>query len=593
MKGQLSWFISVCPDGSCIGLISRKPSGNHLMSTVLPDPITDVPRPIIDLIDQYGAQRVQSIVNNLAYSGEGENLQVEGLHMVKMPGGVDPVLSVGPIVELEDESGSVYTHRATIYSKPGEIHLLDQTMNLDTMKREKLYSFHSGVYQSIGHSFEYYEEDGQKHEKIYYRYFSDQKEGSISFFEYDSKTKEFTKPTKQKRICEGIKINTPMLSDDGQYMSMVTKEGSTKIFRLSRVGNTKDIKCHEVLHLTDFPTGKVAFNMKNRVLAMHYDNLSTRTRYFRDIGKESKDVLSMKFQIKNKYTDREKWIITDISRLSLEAKSGNGTYYPRIVTSEKGNVYVFAVNDTADKYYIDIYNKESFDYNSFLPSFNKTRLYETYNDIYKIDNSYTILGSLWGLRCNKVRTFLRPQDAKVIARSMTNDQCRYLVKKYWRKKYKKRMNPSLITEEMKEVKRRDLLAICPQVTAKGVREDQSAEMKYITSVGSGTGPEMTAPEILYSHCIGCHEEEDIPYGNIDIFKMTDIYRMMFAQDELRMPPTGSDTMSEREKRKVKVYLELMLCAYKEGAPMIWGENLPPDEQIPQKCRDRISVSTLR
>jgi len=421
-----------------------------------------------------------------------------------------------------------------------------------------------GVYQSLG---TVKDEGG----KTTYRMIDDT--AGVSWQEYTithSNKAVKQKMGSSKKLCPGIKTDTPMLSKDGKYLSIYNKDtGTTQIYNIEE--NVKSGKpCHKVLDL-GFPTGKVSFDYSNGQIAFHVDSVQTQTNYFSGISSRlRKDSFVLKID-KQGSGANEKWTPTSFTKMNLtdgKADLGTGTYYPRF-RKDGSIVTVVQHKSGLQDYTLDTVNQNDIAWQPFKAYLFDPDMYSTCNaDQKKEIRSLYALGELWTQICGNYDK-MRFQDTLKVPFGMDHDSCVKLIKDKWKGSMKGKVQTAgkkalqsqssksnaLKIENVDQLTMEDLIAVCPpkfQISSSG----------RPTMVGMfGDRKPKTGPEILEVKCAGCHESqrEDRPYIDFSNPSKADInawaqhtFNKSLPKDQ-QMPPSDENQLEPEEEKTLKEY----------------------------------------
>lgn len=498
----------------------------------------------------------------------------DGSHQ-PVPGGVDPV----------------FTPDGKFLTLPGgEFYDMDEIaprVDDGRTARDVESAFSSGeggVYQSIGIL------AGSDDKKKTYRYMDD--EAGASFFDvemtFDSngKLKNSKRKGSSKRLCsEASSRDTPMMSKDGKYLSILNFETyTTQIWRVNDNGS-----CDMMVDI-GVPTGKVdfGFDSDNPQITFHVDEVRNNWRYFSGVSTiQRKSVYVMNLDKQGSGND-EKWQVRDMAKVTppnTEAL-GSGSYYPRF--RKDGTLVTVTQDGPQDKYYLDVVDTNSLNFQYFNPEVSSGRVLTQANCSPSDKNQFQsvlALGWLWSQTCSEYNHYLRNADFMLIPMGLDHDACINLVSKRWNKEKdsfsadnRRRPIPSnsygdwtdprhASTEDIKALTEEDLLAACPQ--------KQSAEVNRVVVIAQhdeDRGP-MSVEQVVSRRCIGCHESRNvtmtedgavrsdtngpfIDFANINSAEDAMVWRMRVFNPQPRssaMPPPddldGDGDISEEEFQK--------------------------------------------
>lgn len=454
-------------------------------------------------------------------SGDGNQLvNMESGDSHSVPGSVDPVFTPdGRFLTLP--GGKFYDMR-DIGPK------VDRGRDADDVN-SVIDAREGGVYQSVGIL------PGSNERKKTYRYMDDS--AGASFFDVEVEFNSAGKVTGQRRLNESVSMcpeasnrDTPMLSKDGKYLSILNFETyTTQIWRVESDGSCK------MMVDTGVPTGKVDFDFSEGSepkITFHVDQARNDWRYFSGIsGGQNKSVFVMKLDIDNKGGNNEKWKVNSMAKIvspSADAgKKGTGSYYPRF---RSDGTLVTVTGDGSD-YYLDTFDANSLNYQAFDPELFSGRVIVTPTcsvDTQEAFAAQAALGWLWADVCSNFADSLRTADIMLLPLGMDANKCRELIEKKWLDRRDDfRTLPSipnryedldanegirriwqdprrnLETSRVIQLSKEDLIAACPSAT--GVNANDNNDVIG----GNGDHGPATAEGIVSRRCIGCHESRNI------------------------------------------------------------------------------------
>lgn len=540
---QPSYFISADPNGRYVGVIS---SGNNIYD-------------MDDVVDG----RPKSI---------------------KVPGSYDPVFT---------PDGKYLTIPTGIFYDAGEVKsaLQKGESGITPSSVGKGDSAAQTPYQSIG----ILSSGGGK---TSYMYLSDVKEGNSSadleYFvaEVDDAAKTLTTKSSGTLCANMPQGNTPMVSQDGKYVSILnTQTRSTQIYKINLGGS-----CPMMVDL-GIPTGKVSFDFGTnpRRLAFHVDRASTNVTWFSGLGKGiTKDTYVMDLNVTGS-RDNEKWNVTGVQRLGVHSEESTGTYYPRF--RKDGTLVAISVDNeprTIDgvttpntNYYLDVFNPRNGRTNR---TYDPAMMLDPFCDNGTLkDKAFAplALAYLWKNACDQSSMTDRYRDSLLLPASMDHDACVALVDRFWSQRKEAFLNSPIMFDEfngsnvtnashgtvrehasasMLAFSAADIKRSCPAERA-GAREVHTAN--------PGRTVETTPEQLIMNKCGGCHDTEHTSAGiafqnghninrtssdsymglNADTAQMA-----MMAIWGTRMPPGGSEHLREADKKKMTKYLMDLLPA---------------------------------
>ncbi len=439
----------------------------------------------------------------------------------------------------------------------------------------------NGVYQSLGTVEAASAGNGNK---ATYRMIDD--ESGVSWQDYtidhdNNGVKQ--KMGSAKKLCPGIKTDTPMLSKDGKYLSVYnSNSGTTQIYNIEE--NVKSGKpCQMVLDL-GFPTGKVSFDYGNNQIAFHVDSVQTQTNYFSGISSRlRKDSFVLKIDKSKGADGKETWTPRSFTKMNLtdgKADLGTGTYYPRF-RKDGSIVTVVQHKSGMQSYSLDVVQQNDIAWQPYKAYLFNPDMYATCNaDQKKEIKSLYALGELWSQICGNYSDGMRFQDTLKIPFGMDHETCVKLIKDKWKGDIKNKVvkagqsktgsgsgvsDSALKLSTMKDLTEEDLIAVCPpkfQVSSTG----------RPSMVGMfGDRKPKTGPEILEAKCAGCHESarEDRPFIDFTNPSIADIN--MWAQhtfnkslpEKKRMPPSDENQLEPEEEKMLKEYFIKVLSGQEE------------------------------
>ncbi len=391
-------------------------------------------------------------------------------------------------------------------------------------------SFNSGqggVYQSIGIL------PGSTDSKKTYRYMDDQ--AGASYFDvemkFDSSGKVISskRKTSSKRLCtEASSRDTPMMSKDGKYLSILNFEThTTQIWRVNDNGT-----CNMMVDI-GVPTGKVDFGFAPGApqITFHVDEVGNDWKYFSGFSTGMrKSVYVMNLDI-NGSGDEESWSVRDMAKVvspDTENGLGKGSYYPRFRKDGK-IVAVTQVREGDDAdYYLDVVGVNSLNYQPFNPEITSGRV--TLDPDCKSENTTMFqaqiaLGLLWAQTCTNYSDRLRNVDLNLIPLGMNRAACLEMVDKKWgsveldvegrnrrlQQRYSNEMqtdwvDPRVVSnDDIMRLSVDELKAACPQANTSNTL---AAEVEVIGGEGNSHGP-LSVEGVVSRRCIGCHESRNV------------------------------------------------------------------------------------
>jgi len=510
-----SYFISPNPDGQTVGAIT--PNGNVLVSMTEVDESTN------------SAKRIHIPGSyDPVYTPDGKHITLPGMR----------------VYSVEELEGRLKNATGSDEHRSGNLNF-NSTFNS---------SIDGGVYQSLGII------PGKNGKPDRYRYIDDAQGASLSDYEISSTGAILPTQSNHERLCGNLddqRLDLPMVSKDGQYLSILGREGTTIIYRIDDSGN-----CKKVMDL-GFATGKVSFDYTGNKLAFHVDSVETNRGYFSGVsGYEAKDVFVMNIEKSGEGTEDEKWETRGMSRLTSSRKSATGSYYPRFTrdgnvlmttqfNNENGRAFAFDVVDPNKAAWLS-YNPMDMELN---PSVQSSRCFPEGGSL----ESIKALGWLWGNVCSEVSN-LREEDFALIPMGLTAAACEKLVKQKWQE-MKSEYRASGFSGSVPEIE--SLLAVCP-----------SDQTKIFSTQRVGYNPDVqqvTPRQLFNRQCIGCHESNraDVPKVNFENptrVEMNSWLQKMFSEGEKRMPPS-ENSLADEEKETMKNYLLEVLKGNKK-----WGDD---------------------
>ena len=497
-------------------------------------------------------------------------------------------LDTGKSIRFPGPYDPVFTPDGKYLTRPGGIFYNAE----DVRKKAKANSFaqsmspiHNGgmrgVYQSLGTVESPSSGNGNK---ATYRMIDD--ENGVSFQDYtidhdNNGVKQ--KMGSAKRLCDGIKTDTPMLSKDGKYLSIYNEQsGTTQIFNIEE--NVKSGKpCQMVLDL-GFPTGKVSFDYSNSQIAFHVDSVQTQDDYFSGISSRMrKDSFVLKIDKGKDASGKEKWVPRSFTKMNLtdgKADLGTGTYYPRF-RKDGSIVTVVQHKSGLQSYSLDVVTQNDIAWQPFKAYLLNPDMYATCNaDQKKEIKSLYALGELWSQICGNYNKDMRFQDMMKIPFGMDHDSCVKLIKDKWKGSMKSKVAEAgqskgsggeLKLNTVKDLSEQDLIAVCPPKFEKNPNGNPNMVGMF------GDRKPKTGPEILEAKCAGCHESarEDRPFIDFTNPSIADIN--MWAQhtfnkslpEKKQMPPSDENQLEPEEEKMLKEYFIKVLSGqeqYKRAIP---------------------------
>lgn len=371
-----------------------------------------------------------------------------------------------------------------------------------------------GVYQSIGIL------PGSTDRKKTYRYMDDS--GGASYFDvevnFDSngKMRDSRRINRSQRMCrEASARDTPMMSKDGKYLSILNFEThTTQIWRVNDNGT-----CEMMVDI-GVPTGKVdfGFDEENPQITFHVDEVSNDWHYFSGVdGYQRKSVYVMNLN-KEGEGDKEKWSVESMAKVVPPGTTemGTGSYYPRF---RKDGSVVMVSNDADDKYYLDVVATSDLNFEPLNPEISSGRILEATTcspDDRNAFASQLALGWLWADVCSNYEDQLRASETMLIPLGMERKKCEELVSKKWEES-KQRFNSArpipqanygqapwqdprtIDRSEIIGLSVQDLLAACPD------SKENSNNGVEVIDTGEGHQGPLPVEKIVSRNCIGCHE----------------------------------------------------------------------------------------
>tara|TARA_R110000868_G_scaffold72133_6_gene210422 strand:- start:566 stop:2374 length:1809 start_codon:yes stop_codon:yes gene_type:complete len=379
-----------------------------------------------------------------------------------------------------------------------------------------------GVYQSIGIL------PGSTERKKTYRYMDDG--AGASFFDvemtFDSSGKmtNSRRKTSQKRLCtEASNRDTPMMSKDGKYLSILNFETyTTQIWRVEDDGSCK------MMVDIGVPTGKVdfGFDNDNPQITFHVDEIRNDWRYFSGVSAgQRKSVFVMNLDKQNPGAPNEQWNVESMAKIVPPNTEGigSGSYYPRFRTD--GTLVTVTQDGNEDKFFLDVVETNQLNFEPFDPEVlsgrNNTITAVNCNDENKKPfQALVALGWLWADACTDYADQLRNVDLSLIPMGMTREACVEMVRKNWTAKIddfrgEGRLMPpggrtgwvdprEVLTENVRMLSVDDLLEACPD----GEASDNTAGIEVVGSHNEDRGP-MSVEKVVSRRCIGCHESRNV------------------------------------------------------------------------------------
>lgn len=380
----------------------------------------------------------------------------------------------------------------------------------------------SGVYQSVGIL------PGQTEKKKTYRYMHDG--AGASFFdvevEFDSagNMKNSKRLTRTKRMCEeASNRDTPMLSKDGKYLSILNFETyTTQIWKINDDGS-----CDMMVDI-GVPTGKVdfGFDEDNPQITFHVDESSNNWHYFSGVSESQRKSVYVMNLDKNGTGDDERWAVRDMAKITAPntGDQGSGSYYPRF--RKDGSLVAVTQDGQNEDYYLDVYQTQDLDYVPFYPEVNSGRILSGTTCSTDQETQYqslVALGWLWAQTCSDFESELRNADLTLIPMGLDRKACLELVSKKWeqeKSKYrsghrrlhlnsegydteKTYVDPRQAAEaDLMSLSIADLQAVCPDA--------ESREIQDIEVIGhTGENIQLTEERLIAKKCSGCHESSNV------------------------------------------------------------------------------------
>tara|TARA_R110000868_G_scaffold117600_15_gene312595 strand:- start:94057 stop:95865 length:1809 start_codon:yes stop_codon:yes gene_type:complete len=444
-----------------------------------------------------------------------ENILVDmdtGKHQ-KVPGDVDPVFT--PDSKFLTLPGGEFYDMREIAPKMARN---QSARNVDAAFDAR----EGGVYQSIGIL------PGSTERKKTYRYMDDG--AGASYFDvemtFDSSGKmtNSRRKTDQKKLCsEASDRDTPMMSKDGKYLSILNFETyTTQIWRVNDNGS-----CDMMVDI-GVPTGKVdfGFDNDNPQITFHVDEIRNDWRYFSGVSSgQRKSVFVMDLEKQKPGSSNEKWNVTNMAKVVPPQTEGlgSGSYYPRFRSD--GTLVTVTQDGSEDKYYLDVVATQSLNFEPFNPEVLSGRVNiegsADCNDASKKQfQSLVALGWLWADTCTSYGDQLRNVDLSLIPIGMNRAACVEMVTKTWNSKVDEfrgegRLMPrgnntgwtdprEALTEQVRMLSVDDLLAACPD----GEASTDISGVEVIGSHNEDRGP-MSVEKVVSRRCIGCHESRNV------------------------------------------------------------------------------------
>lgn len=380
-----------------------------------------------------------------------------------------------------------------------------------------------GVYQSVGIL------PGQTEKKKTYRYMHDGQ--GATFFDVEMEFDDSGALTSSKKLGPSTRMcgkeasyrDTPMLSKDGKYLSILNFETYTT--QIWKVGD--DGKCKMMVDI-GVPTGKVdfGFDENNPQITFHVDEASSDWHYFNGVhDKQSKNVYVMNLD-KNGTGEDEQWAVRDMAKISAPNTEGlgSGSYYPRF--RKDGSIVAVTQDGQNQNYYLDVFQSQDLDYGPFYPEDNSGKIFaETScsNELKVQYQSMLALGWLWTKTCDNLEDLRRNSDFTLIPMGLDRDACLELVEKKWDSEKSKfsssnralerttyeydklqtYVDPRQASEEdVMSLSKEDLQAVCPDTV--------SREIQDIEVIGhTGENTVLTDEQVVDRTCAGCHESSNV------------------------------------------------------------------------------------
>ncbi len=380
----------------------------------------------------------------------------------------------------------------------------------------------SGVYQSVGIL------PGQTEKKKTYRYMHDG--AGASFFDVevefndDGSMKNSKRATRTKRMCEEAgNRDTPMLSKDGKYLSILNFETyTTQIWKIDDDGSCK------MMVDIGVPTGKVdfGFDENNPQITFHVDEASNNWHYFNGVTESQRKSVYVMNLDKNGSGDDEKWAVRDMAKISAPntGHQGSGSYYPRF--RKDGTLVAVTQDGENEDYFLDVYQTQDLDYIAFDPEVNSGRVLAVTSCSNELEVQYqslVALGWLWAQTCSDFESDLRNADLSLIPMGLDRKACLELVNKKWdAEKSKFRadsrrlqlnsegydsertyVDPRQASEgDLMSLSKADLQAVCPDA--------ESREIQDVEVIGHrGENVVLTEERLIAKNCSGCHESRNV------------------------------------------------------------------------------------
>ncbi len=442
-------------------------------------------------------------------TGDGNRLvNMQTGRDVAVPGGVDPVFT---------PDGRFLTLPGGVFYDMKDIEPLSSAGRDADEVDSAIDTGEGGVYQSIGIL------PGSTERKKVYRYMDDS--AGASYFDVEVEFDDRGNMSGQRRLTESVSMcpeasnrDTPMLSKDGKYLSILNFEtNTTQIWRVDDNGSCK------MMVDIGVPTGKVDFDFSTGStpkITFHVDEVTNNWRYFSGVSSgQNKNVFVMELE-KEGSGDHEKWNVESMAKVVSpnhnQNQLGNGSYYPRF----RSDGTLVTVTGGGDDYYLDVFDANSLNYQPFNPEIFSGRVLAQPSCSDQTKNAFgaqTALGWLWADVCSNYAGELRTSDLILIPLGMKRDKCLELIEEKWtsrRGDFATRgaisgpggasdPRSNLDASDVKRLDKADLIAACPQDSGAGGTDNDN------TLDHGGGSRELTVEGVVGRRCIGCHESRNV------------------------------------------------------------------------------------
>lgn len=468
-----SFFFKVHPSGDHIGYISI--TGNQLL-----DLKTGESFPLPGFIDP-------------TFTADGEHLIIP-IVKKQLKGYIVPGARLS---NTEEESNEDYKTNLAFYPfedfKKAAVKNDQSKKVLDNLhsKPASVDYDNNGVYQSATTS-----KNGE------FNLLTDQNGLSVTTYKKTDKgVVPLSKPDKMCSKLGDLQTDTPMLSKDGNFLSILNKVTNTsQIYEIKKDGN-----CSLSLDL-GIATGKISFNKDSSQVTFHVDKFRKKFgSYFSGVSSDiTKDVFVLNLD-QDKGKEDTKLIPTTWAKVTNTINKGNGSYYPDF--SEKGDI--FFLRDENNFFEFVQAEQRNLNFSPYLSSLDAEDMIikKDSGDIPclkvgdKLQPLY-LLGQLWSKSCQSLND-ASFADTMMTSMNLDGENCEELVRKEWNAKFvaslKESLGSSVQIDFINKVKLEDLIAACPK--SKNGKVEKNIVGKW------NKKDHATFNNVLTQKCISCHSRE--------------------------------------------------------------------------------------